>query len=69
MAGKPFVGPAGQMFNRGLDDAGIDRSEAYVTNAVKHFKFEQVGSRRIHAKPSADAGRGGWGARAISAGC
>ena len=53
VAGKPFVGPAGQMFNQGLDDAGIDRGEAYVTNAVKHFKFERQGSRRIHAKPSA----------------
>jgi probable DNA metabolism protein len=53
LAGQPFVGPAGQMFNRGLDDAGIDRGEAYVTNAVKHFKFERQGSRRIHAKPSA----------------
>jgi probable DNA metabolism protein len=53
LAGKPFIGPAGQMFNKGLDDAGIDRSEAYVTNAVKHFKFEQQGERRIHAKPNA----------------
>ena len=53
VAGQPFVGPAGQMFNQGLADAGIDRTEAYVTNAVKHFKFEQVGSRRIHAKPGA----------------
>jgi DNA polymerase len=52
-AGKPFVGPAGEMFNRGLDDAGIDRTEAFVTNAVKHFKFERQGSRRIHAKPGA----------------
>jgi DNA polymerase len=41
------------MFDRGLDDAGIDRSKVYVTNAVKHFKFEQRGTRRIHAKPSA----------------
>ena len=53
IAGKPFIGPAGQMFNQGLADAGIDRNEAYVTNAVKHFKFEQQGTRRIHAKPSA----------------
>jgi probable DNA metabolism protein len=53
IAGKPFIGPAGQMFNKGLDDAGIDRAEAYVTNAVKHFKFEQQGERRIHAKPNA----------------
>jgi probable DNA metabolism protein len=53
VAGQPFVGPAGQMFDRGLHDAGIDRGEAYVTNAVKHFKFERQGSRRIHAKPGA----------------
>jgi DNA polymerase len=53
LAGKPFVGPAGQMFNKGLDDAGIGRGEAYVTNAVKHFKFEPRGERRIHAKPNA----------------
>ena len=51
LAGRPFVGPAGQMFNRALADAGIDRTEAYVTNAVKHFKFEARGKRRIHAKP------------------
>ena len=51
LAGKPFVGPAGQMFNRALAEAGIDRTEAYVTNSVKHFKFEQRGKRRIHAKP------------------
>jgi len=51
LAGRPFVGPAGQMFNRALAEAGIDRSEAYVTNSVKHFKFEQRGRRRIHAKP------------------
>ena len=53
LAGKPFVGPAGQMFNRALAEAGIDRSEAYVTNSVKHFKFEPRGKRRIHAKPDA----------------
>ncbi len=53
LAGKPFIGPAGQMLDRGLIDAGIDRSEVYVTNAVKHFKFEPRGSRRIHAKPNA----------------
>ena len=51
LAGKPFVGPAGQMFNRALAAAGITRDEAYVTNSVKHFKFEQRGKRRIHAKP------------------
>ncbi len=53
LAGKPFVGPAGQMFNRALGDAGIAREDAYVTNAVKHFKFEPRGKRRIHAKPDA----------------
>jgi DNA polymerase len=53
LAGKPFIGPAGQMLDRGLIDAGIDRGEVYVTNAVKHFKFEPRGSRRIHAKPNA----------------
>ena len=51
IAGRPFVGPAGQLFNRALSDAGIDRSTVYVTNAVKHFKFEPRGKRRIHAKP------------------
>ena len=51
LAGRPFVGPAGQMFDRALAAAGIDRTRAYVTNAVKHFKFEQRGKRRIHAKP------------------
>jgi uracil-DNA glycosylase len=51
LAGRPFIGPAGQLFDRALGDAGIDRSAAYVTNAVKHFKFEQRGKRRIHAKP------------------
>ncbi|HEX8382013.1 MAG TPA: UdgX family uracil-DNA binding protein [Sphingomonas sp.] len=51
LAGRPFVGPAGQMFNRALAEAGITREEAYVTNSVKHFKFEQRGKRRIHAKP------------------
>jgi DNA polymerase len=51
LAGKPFVGPAGQLFDRALADAGVDRSAAYVTNAVKHFKFEARGKRRIHQKP------------------
>ncbi|TMJ13553.1 MAG: UdgX family uracil-DNA binding protein [Alphaproteobacteria bacterium] len=54
LAGKPFIGPAGQLFDRALGEAGIDRSQAYVTNAVKHFKFERRGKRRIHSK--ADAG-------------
>ncbi len=53
LAGRPFVGPAGQMFDRALAAAGIDRTETYVTNAVKHFKFEARGKRRIHAKPDA----------------
>jgi DNA polymerase len=52
LAGKPFVGPAGQVFNQALDEAEIDRARVYVTNAVKHFKFEQRGKRRIHSKPS-----------------
>lgn len=51
LAGRPFVGPAGQLFDRALGEAGIDRSQTYVTNAVKHFKFEPRGKRRIHAKP------------------
>ncbi|MFW2830675.1 UdgX family uracil-DNA binding protein [Sphingomonas sp. ID0503] len=51
LAGKPFVGPAGQVFDRALAQAGVDRSTVYVTNAVKHFKFEQRGKRRIHSKP------------------
>ena len=51
LAGHPFVGPAGQVFDRALATAGVDRSRVYVTNAVKHFKFEQRGKRRIHAKP------------------
>jgi uracil-DNA glycosylase family protein len=50
-AGRPFVGPAGRELDRGLEEAGIDRSEAYVTNVVKHFKFEERGRRRIHATP------------------
>ena len=53
LAGHPFVGPAGVLLNQALEDAGIDRAEAYVTNAVKHFKFEARGKRRIHKKPSA----------------
>jgi DNA polymerase len=49
--GRPFVGPAGREFDRDLEAAGIDRSEAYLTNVVKHFKFEERGKRRIHATP------------------
>jgi uracil-DNA glycosylase len=50
-AGRPFVGPAGREFDRGLEAAGIPRDEAYLTNVVKHFKFEERGSRRIHQTP------------------
>ena len=52
LAGKPFVGPAGGLLTRALEDAGIDRSDVYITNALKHFKFEERGKRRIHKKPS-----------------
>jgi DNA polymerase len=52
-AGKPFVGPAGALLDKGLEEAGIDRADVYVTNVVKHFKFEPRGKRRIHSKPSA----------------
>ena len=51
-AGRPFVGPAGKLLDRALEEAGIDRRATYVTNAVKHFKWEPRGKRRIHAKPS-----------------
>jgi probable DNA metabolism protein len=53
IAGKPFVGPAGRLFDAIIEDAGIDRATTYVTNAVKHFKFEPRGKRRIHARPNA----------------
>ena len=53
LAGHPFVGPAGQLFDRALAAASIERKDTYVTNAVKHFKFEQRGKRRIHSKPGA----------------
>jgi uracil-DNA glycosylase family protein len=49
--GRPFAGPAGKLLNRALLEAGIDRALAYVTNAVKHFKFEERGKRRLHKKP------------------
>jgi DNA polymerase len=52
LAGKPFVGPAGQMLDRALQEAGIDRKKAYVTNAVKHFKFVPRGKIRLHQKPN-----------------
>ncbi|MEN3297566.1 MAG: uracil-DNA glycosylase [Burkholderiales bacterium] len=50
--GHPFVGPAGKLLDRALADAGIDRSRVYVTNAVKHFKYEPRGKRRLHKKPA-----------------
>ena len=53
LAGRPFVGPAGRVFDEALELAGIDRSLAYVTNAVKHFKWMSRGKRRIHQKPNA----------------
>jgi probable DNA metabolism protein len=53
LAGKPFIGPAGQVFDEAATAAGIDRSQVYVTNAVKHFKYEQRGKRRIHMRPDA----------------
>lgn len=53
LEGHPFVGPAGQLLNRALDAAGIPRTEAYVTNAVKHFKHEPRGKRRLHKTPDA----------------
>jgi DNA polymerase len=52
--GRPFVGPAGRVLDEALDEAGIDRRLAYVTNAVKHFKWEGRGKRRIHQKPNAE---------------
>jgi DNA polymerase len=51
-AGEPFIGPAGKLFDRALGEAGIDRRDVYVTNAVKHFRWEARGKRRIHKKPS-----------------
>lgn len=52
LTGKPFVGPAGRLLDKALKEAGIDRSRAYVTNLVKHFKWEERGKRRIHKKPN-----------------
>lgn len=51
LAGKPFVGPAGKLLDKAMEEAGIDRKTAYVTNAVKHFKFAERGKRRIHKQP------------------
>src|SRR5947199_10335721 len=53
LAGRPFVGPAGAILDRALEAAGVDRSQTYVTNIVKHFKWEPRGKRRIHKKPNA----------------
>jgi DNA polymerase len=53
LAGKPFVGPAGRLLDKALVEAGVDRSKVYVTNVVKHFKWEPQGKRRIHKKPNA----------------
>jgi uracil-DNA glycosylase len=53
LAGHPFVGPAGSLLDRALDEAGIERKDAYVTNVVKHFKWVERGKRRIHQKPNA----------------
>jgi uracil-DNA glycosylase len=52
LEGRPFVGPAGRLLDKAIAEAGIDRRETYVTNAVKHFKFQQRGKRRIHQKPT-----------------
>jgi len=53
LAGKPFVGPAGGVLDKALEDAGIPRRDVFVTNAVKHFKFEPRGKRRLHKRPNA----------------
>ena len=53
LEGRPFVGPAGRVLDRAIAEAGIDRKHVFVTNAVKHFKFEQRGKRRLHKKPNA----------------
>lgn len=53
LQGKPFVGPAGRLLDRALEDAGIDRRRVYVTNAVKHFRWTRRGKRRLHEKPNA----------------
>jgi DNA polymerase len=53
LAGKPFVGPAGRVLDQALEEAGIERGDAFVTNAVKHFKHEMRGKRRLHKRPNA----------------
>ena len=50
-SGRPFVGPAGKLFNRALEELGLERRDFYITNAVKHFRFEQRGKRRLHRNP------------------
>jgi DNA polymerase len=52
LAGRPFVGPAGKLLDRALEEAGIDRKKVYLTNVVKHFKWEPRGKRRLHKKPN-----------------
>ena len=54
IAGKPFIGPAGRLFDETLEEAGIERTAVYVTNAVKHFKFQPRGKFRLHQKPNGD---------------
>ncbi len=54
LAGAPFVGPAGKLLDRALEQAGVARGDAYVTNAVKHFRYKQRGKRRIHQRPEAE---------------
>ena len=59
--GRPFVGPAGRVLDRALKEAGVERGDAFVTNAVKHFKFEERGKRRLHKRPNAyEIGRCRW---------
>jgi len=53
LTGRPFVGPAGRIMDRAMADAGLDRSKTFITNAVKHFKFEPRGKRRLHKRPNA----------------
>ena len=53
LAGRPFIGPAGRVLDRAIADAGLERKQIFVTNAVKHFKYQQRGKRRLHAKPTA----------------
>lgn len=60
LRGRPFVGPAGKLLDRAMEEAGILRSQVYVTNAVKHFKFEERGKRRIHKKPSSSEVKACW---------